>query len=216
MFKRAVVVACVLLLGVTAISEAANGCKITGGVDNGDRESWGPFEAECSFPHTQPWGNWGVNTPLSGRVDGEQWRGWKWLDNKFQWNSCTTFFPPPSQDNYNHDNYTSQYSNLGWYTHGVGFVYGAPSTACQYLNGVVYTQEEYSAHIYELDTWDIDDYLTTAVYPEQSFTLTCTGTGTASTCYGEASTFTYPSYVWPTDSLTAKGWAWARGDWSSW
>jgi hypothetical protein len=206
----------VFMFLIHGVAEATSGCRIMAGLDNGDRFSWGPFWQECnSFPwwHTAPFGNWGVDTPVSDRSDSFEWAGWKDLDGWQQWNTCTTDYPPPSSDNYNYNNFTSQASDFGWQTHGHGFLYGTPTTSCEYLNGVIYTMEENSNDIYELDA-DGDDLIGTIVFPEQSFPLSCSGYYTSATSYGEASTYVNP--ILTPGILTGNGWSWASGSWGSW
>ena len=73
---------------------------------NVDREVRGPIAAECSRPHSIPFGNWGAEFPYfrSRRLrDGYQFSGWKADDGWLQWNSCTTRppFAPPNPHYYN-------------------------------------------------------------------------------------------------------------------
>ena len=69
-------------------------CVVDVVVLNVDRRVEGPISAECSRPHSIPFGNWGVEFPYFGSQrrmrDGYQFSGWKVEDGWLQWNSCTT------------------------------------------------------------------------------------------------------------------------------
>lgn len=113
-------------------------CEIEFSVFNKDRYVYGPVATECSeWPHSAPFGNWGVKTETSDKEDGHQFDGWchsKFLcDNNddcdwhctdlwYEWNSCTTYsqWSPPNSDFYNHNNHTQQKSTRGNNQHGGG------------------------------------------------------------------------------------------------
>ena len=88
-------------------------CVVDVVVLNVDREVRGPISAECSRPHSIPFGNWGAELPYfrSQRLrDGYQFSGWKADDGWLQWNSCTTLpdFEPPNPRYYNNEGDSTQ------------------------------------------------------------------------------------------------------------
>ena len=104
-----------LVLAVSLLAPAsARGerCVVDVTVLNLDREVRGPVNAECSRPHSIPFGNWGAEFPYFGSLrlrDGYQFSGWKADDGWLQWNSCTRDFRPAEYPHYyNADNYTTQ------------------------------------------------------------------------------------------------------------
>lgn len=100
------------LFGSLSVSRASNNtsaesqpppgtCTIQRSFLNDDRHVPGPVFAECAgdpincFPpaeHSIPWGNWGVDSPLGGRTDSNQFWGYEYIDGNYQWDSCTTVF----------------------------------------------------------------------------------------------------------------------------
>ena len=77
-------------------------CVVDVVVLNVDREVHGPISAECSRPHSIPFGNWGAEFSLfdDWRLrDGYQFSGWKVDDGWLQWNSCTAEFVDASYFN---------------------------------------------------------------------------------------------------------------------
>lgn len=95
-----------LLLLLTSGLAHGQHCVVDVVVLNVDREVYGPVAAECSRPHSIPFGNWGAEFPYfrDWRIrDGYQFSGWKTDDGWLQWNSCTTRtdFMPPNPSYYN-------------------------------------------------------------------------------------------------------------------
>ena len=127
-----------LAIGSGAAPQAyPQGCEIEFSVFNKDRYVYGPVDAECSLGHSRPFGNWGVKTEISDKLDGHQFQGWcqfKYLcdnnddcdwhctDRWYEWNSCTTHsqWSPPNSDFYNYNNNTQQKSTRGNNQHGGG------------------------------------------------------------------------------------------------
>lgn len=94
--KRSIVsiVAALLLLTSASVAEAAR-CITKIAFWNIDRQVPGPVTAECGgarelWLHSQPFGNWGVESPWGLAHDGYQFSGWYADDGWRQWNSCTT------------------------------------------------------------------------------------------------------------------------------
>ena len=113
-------------------------CEIEFSVLNKDRYVYGPVDNECSTSggHSAPFGNWGVKTEISDKLDGHQFQGWcqfKFLcdnnddcdwhctDRWYEWNSCTYHeWSPPNSDFYNYNSNTQQRSTRGNNQHGGG------------------------------------------------------------------------------------------------
>lgn len=71
-------------------------CWVFFDMENKDRYCYGYVNTECSWPHSVPFGNWGVDSNVGTRWDDHQFQGWyptadKWME----WNSCYKDFPPP-------------------------------------------------------------------------------------------------------------------------
>ena len=89
-----------LILSLLLVPAMAFGqqCVVDIVVLNVDRSVRGPIKAECSPPHSVPFGNWGAEFPYFGSRrlrDGYQFSGWKVDDGWLQWNSCTNEFQDP-------------------------------------------------------------------------------------------------------------------------
>lgn len=162
-------------------------CVIVLTGQNRARTVAGVIDQECGGGwHSAPFGNWGVSSNYGPTRDTDQFRGWKHLDGpstKRQWNSCTSFYPPPDCDYYNSNHCRTQQS-YSTVTHGT-MVYrtsveectpdvpGAPPTTyygCQDQGGSVGQTSNYMT-LYELD-WDGDDLVETLYFPGTSATLT--------------------------------------------
>lgn len=113
-------------------------CVVDFQMENKDRYCYGDdLFAECgeySGPiyHDPPFGNWGVDSNLQVRSDGNQFLGWekKWSIKTFawqwQWNSCTGKYPwdPPNCKYYNAANCWEQETSegIGGYAGGVTYI----------------------------------------------------------------------------------------------
>lgn len=121
-------------------------CSVRAAAFNKNRKVHGPIRVECGgeWPHTAPWGNWGVTSPFGVLEDGHQFDGWckdRWVcDNYgnckcdcgadpvqvlrgerwYQWNGCTADpkFKPRNCTLYNADDCTAQESTQGINKHG--------------------------------------------------------------------------------------------------
>ena len=78
-------------------------CRITTYFQNTRRRVKGRLDQECHWPHTPPWGNWGVDSNYGRRVDGYQWAGWEPKEGWLQWSACTVRrkYAPPKAAYYN-------------------------------------------------------------------------------------------------------------------
>ena len=165
-------------------------CTVTLKGQNRNRTVAGAVNVECgAWPHSAPFGNWGVFSNYGGVKDTDQFRGWKWLDGpstKKQWNSCTTSVPkyhPPNCDYYNANGCTTQASSAT-VTHGVySYRYSGnqcpqyldpddpPPPGCSNMSGVSISQSSNYMTVYELDRPDSDDLVETLYFPGTSVTL---------------------------------------------
>lgn len=135
--RRILWVLATIVLGANMVSQALGEvCRVTYEIVNKDRYVYGRIDNECSGLHTKPFGNWGVDTEASNRVDGRQFEGWchfvracdrdgncKWhcQDSWYEWNSCTYHaWAPPLVGFYNHNNHSQQRSTRGVNVHGTG------------------------------------------------------------------------------------------------
>ena len=159
------------------------------------------ISAECgqsSYPahgHTPPFGNWGATSNYGHKRDTDQFAGWKRKDGKWQWNSCTTRarYRPPNSEYYNYLRHTAQKSAVGVTQLGSRTItYELP---CQWtfwppMRGpsahgcsdrkVIRSVEQTNnfASLYELDTADHDQLVTTLYFPSTSVQLNdCTYNG---------------------------------------
>ena len=82
-----------LLLAHTAAAEAGR-CYTYIYFYNDARLVHGPVNVECGGAsdgwHSEPFGNWGVDSPYGRKRDGYQFSGWHSDDGWLQWNSCTS------------------------------------------------------------------------------------------------------------------------------
>ncbi|MCC7010391.1 MAG: hypothetical protein IT184_16400 [Acidobacteria bacterium] len=200
-----------LLLTLIALpAHARNGCRLFVGIDNRDRFVTGPINSECGILHPGPWGNWGVEGPFSSRQDGDQFAGWYDEDGHQQWNSCYDEYPSGSDGYFNWGDDEAQITDVGdqWYTYGLGGY--LINISCAVFNNYVVTVEAHEIDVYELDPASPDDYLASIIYDEQSFTLSCSGSGTSATCYGET---TFQEPLAAPSEFTALGRAWGHANW---
>lgn len=126
-----------IVLAATVLPQAFGQlCRVSYETVNKDRYVYGRINNECTGPHSKPFGNWGVDTESSNRVDGRQFEGWcrfrracdrngncKWhcRDSWYEWNSCTYgAWAPPLVGFYNHNNHSQQRSTRGVNVHGTG------------------------------------------------------------------------------------------------
>jgi hypothetical protein len=146
-------------------------------VDQSDnRLVFGAVNEECSGDiHSEPFGNWGVDSSHGGRYDGFQFAGWKQDDGWLQWNSCTDEFPPPDP--------TAQYFNWGYDGSGYTTQIGTSDSShtnywtdvlpwgCGAETGTIFSASHFM-NVYELD-FDGDDFIATINFPIVNATLSC-------------------------------------------
>lgn len=146
---------------------------------NEARRAHGQINVECGWFHSAPFGNWGVDSSHGSRDDEDQFSGWKYLDRKRQWNSCTSRNDPsefqpgaviPAQwadPDYQYVYATARYESPRGYS-------------CEsWLPGRVFTIAADYMKVYELDPggpfWGGDDWVATLLYGPINIPLTCTG-----------------------------------------
>lgn len=149
---------------------------------------------ECSWPHTVPFGRWGVSSNVGTKISGKQFEGWHGNDPGNQWNSCTGleylpgvfFYAPPDCNFYNDEGCTKQITEFG--INGYGGV-GTPNTVscprenwdgtgltwiggCTDINtNATLTLSNNYMTLYEMDWPDEDDVVQTLYFPDRSATL---------------------------------------------
>lgn len=166
--RRAKILWLLVLVYLTApvVRAISGGCRVVVYVETLNRRVWGPVTAECGWFHPGPWGNWGVDSAYGSRTNGDQFAGWKYLDDHWQWNSCTTEWPPPNCDNYNYQNCENQTTDIGDTSYGVGFSEYLGGQSCADLQGYVYDVYSHQAQLYELDpVFPPDDYVSYILFP---------------------------------------------------
>lgn len=220
---------CVVLLGVLPDNLSAQGhgfCQISYSGLNKDRKVMGPVSAECPgdppWPHSYPFGNWGVNSNVGSRIDGHQFQGWclnHWAcdndgncerhctDRWYEWNSCTTWsqWAPPNNTLYNSNGYTQQVTTRGTNTHGTAaadIAVSCPSDSdgdgvcdtggCADISG--FTNSNWMT-LYELDPKDEDERVQRLNFPTISVSLSCTtmSCGSGTSSWVSPSSYKYPS-----------------------
>ena len=141
--RLSIVFAALAALLAIGVSAQAQICEVRYTTKNQSRYVTGPVNEECGWPdelHSAPFGNWGVDTEYSGRVDGHQFQGWcryrRLTDNNgqsdmycedswLQWHSCTSDlarFRAPNTDFFNAANGREQQTIGGTNGHGSGVI----------------------------------------------------------------------------------------------
>ena len=123
------------------------------------------MNVECSFPHTPPWSNFGVESPYGSRQDSDQFEGWNLPpgDDQLQWNACTGLWTSPDCSYYNADSCTSQQSNPA--NHYVYVAWSEPGSCVDQMQGEVYAVGSTWAQVWDLDENWPDEYLNTLHFP---------------------------------------------------
>jgi hypothetical protein len=205
---------------------------------NSTRHVIGEVNGECGWfppPHTVTWGNWGVDSNVGDRTDGTQFTGWKWMQNKFQWNTCTQNFPRDTTAvgvYYNHDHnqnglgddqgsnseyaYATAWVDL-WAScprdtnyDGICDMGGCTST---WLSS--FTISNNYMDLYELDDWEpLDDYMGRLIVHSSCCTVTgisCTPRDCSSNLYSPM----YPTTGYTPPSLNTTANVRMRFDWGT-
>lgn len=155
-------------------------CRVELTMLNSTRHVVGEVNAECPPSwHSVPFGNWGVESNFGSRGDSTQFTGWKWEDNKFQWNSCTRDHirdDNVSCNYYNHDHNGNgrcedQGSNGEYGYGGLSVLLGVNCPKDTNYDGrcdtggcreiTTFTVTNQYLHLWELDNYDFDDYIGT-------------------------------------------------------
>lgn len=124
--------------------------------------------------HSLPWGNWGVDTSLSRRVDGNQFPGWHVqyagqvvacrpeVAQQRHWNSCTQDHLPGDSTYYNwpQGSYEYQYSgDAAQYASGRVYLNTNETAGCARFAGYTVVIDKNYMDLYELDCPDADDFI---------------------------------------------------------
>jgi len=218
-----------LILPAAAHPQTAT-CVVIGSGDNQNRKAlapvwepgvgWHHIIAECHFPHTPPWGMWGVASNVGQKLSHGQFEGWgpMWEEIKRQWNSCTRDWPPNPASELTYYNCTWD-STLETFTqqctiHGInnnGSVtdwYGVECPrqnsagayvrgGCSDLNGSGVTVGQNFMSVYEMDRPDGDDLIQTMYFPNLSVTFSCDVFSCAPVRSAWVSPNAYDDPVWP-------------------
>ncbi len=227
----------VVLLGVlpgNLSAEAQGVCQISYSGLNKARKVMGPVATECGhdgawpppgFPHSVPFGNWGVTSNIGHKIDGHQFNGWchnSWVcdndgncdthcqDGWYEWNSCTTYsqWEPPNRTLYNSNGNTQQVTTRGENTHGT-VATDIPVNCPTDSDGDGYCDTGGCADVhqftssgsfmtlYELDGWDDDEVVQSLYFPAVSVPLDCTPTSCSPTKSPWVSPSRYDTLSWP-------------------
>ena len=178
------------LVWMSVVAPTLARCTADLAFHNEVRRTHGQINVECSWPHTPPFGNWGVDSSHGSRDDEDQFSGWKPKGGHNQWNSCTR------------RNYPSEFQSgavipAQWADPDVPFVYatarikGPRGQTCEsWLPGRVYTIAGEYMRVYELDKGWIfggaDDWVATLLYGTINIPLTCAGPWS---CTGQSPTY---------------------------
>jgi hypothetical protein len=153
-------------------------CRLSISMLNSTRHVQGEVNTECGPLHSLPWGNWGVESNFGDRTDSTQFTGWKWLENKWQWNSCTSEHPKDTTSSclyYNHEHngngYCDDEGSNAEYAYATAWIdmYGIPCPRDTNYDGIcdmfgcssvtnISVSNQY-LELYELDLYEFDDYV---------------------------------------------------------
>jgi hypothetical protein len=142
-----------------------------------DRRVFGnDLDQECpgNWPHTPPYGNWGVDSSTSYIWDSDQWSGWRVKeDDHHEWNTCTSnsTYAPPNCAYLNDNDCTTQAAdpdNWGLYAYPVLGIY---TPDCDQWDDQVFTLYNEYLDLYELDPWSSDEFVDTLHYDPVDVTL---------------------------------------------
>lgn len=168
------------------LSQSEEGCEVVVTAENRERTITGIVHTECSFPHTPPWGNWGVISDYGLKVDGFQFPGWYHSDGWLQWNSCTDEYT--EHQHFNPRGSGRQESDYGVASHGE-YRIRYPNNNCPdpsdpdgydpnknyelgCSNGALESRPTNYMKLYELDLNDFDELVTKLEFSATKVTLT--------------------------------------------
>lgn len=191
-------------------------CIITKAAHNRNRKVLAPvsgvhISVECSWPHSVPWGIWGVSSNVGGVSGKNQFKGWAELGSleHREWNSCTSDYPPINCTYYNDANCTKQITDHGINTYGqVGTQYtvscprrytdGTWRGGCKDFEGNNITLSQNFMTLYEKDLPDADDLVQSLYFPNLSRTLSgCDAWGCPEQGSSWVSPTSYDTPAWP-------------------
>lgn len=143
------------------------------------------MNVECSWPHTPPWSNFGVESPYGSRQDSDQFEGWyiPTGDNETQWNACTGIWTPPDASFYNANNYTTQESNPA--RHYVYTAWSEAGSCVDQMEDEVFAIGSTWAEVWDLDSNWPDEYLSTLYFPATNVVISSCNSQDDS-CSGES------------------------------
>ena len=179
LFVGCVGVACTVLVTFQRTASATLQCNYRVMFYNDLRRVTGPVNTECTWPHSPPWGNWGVESGFGRRWDGFQFAGWKLKENWRQWNSCTGQYTAPQYFNDGPSSQRADPEQQHYYavTHKETWPYLGTCRA-------VFTYYGLYMELWELDKFDRDDKIGRLYYPGIHFVTSCSQPGT---CSGQSS-----------------------------
>jgi len=212
----AIITALVLMVAAAPVMGQHGSCRLQFTMLNSTRHVVGEVNTECSWPRI-PFGNWGVESGLSGRTNTYQFAGWKWTDDLWQWNSCTSEYVREANcyDHYNHDHNGNglcedQGSNAEY---GYAWFYVTRQVSCPYdwngdhicdSGGCLDIAQYFSVgnqylDLWEIDDFDFDDYIGRVTVHSGccSVSFTCNAYG----CSGGAYSPTYATVAYSPSSL---------------
>ncbi len=174
-------------------------CVVEYAGETRNRTVAGAITGECPgqgfWPHSAPFGNWGVTSNYGHKSDGDQFPGWKRGTKatdpsvpNWQWNSCTTHpdYLPGNWMYYNDNNFTTQRSSLGIASHGQrqfrvpvdcsGEEFEPSSDGCaDHSVPTSWSQSNNFMTLYELDLGDPDSLIETLYFPQTTVSITGCG-----------------------------------------
>lgn len=171
-------------------------CLISYHMDNRNRHVHGEVAEECGWEgvcwHSPPYGNWGVDSNVGSRQNGDQFQGVFLTGGHYQWNSCTQGqWEAPSCSYYNYNGCTEQFTVTGTNNYGGGFQSRTVNCpwllnpndeeyrgGCRDLN--TFTVSNNFMSLYELDPGPIcgaDDFVQTLFFNNTSTALDCDAWG---------------------------------------
>ena len=152
-------------------------CELRLEFQNRRRRIHGDVNVECGGDgHSAPYGNWGVDSRLSGRYDGWQFAGWKdpLLHDWREWNSCTGKYQGDEFYNDGPGRQRADPDNTRTHASSVRPIYDPRNGTCRDLGeGTVHTERNPYMSLWELDPWGGDDHVTTLRFRSMSVRVSC-------------------------------------------
>ena len=143
------------------------------------------INTECEWPHSPPWGNWGVESKYGRRYDGNQYQGWYPTGGWYQWNSCPVNFN--DSEHFNDGRWRQKGRSDRTFTHASTRwpIYGPSGETCRDIaDGTVYTESNSYMELWELDKNDGDDRVSKLRFPTLSAHVQCSSD---TRCFGRTS-----------------------------